>query len=293
MRANLGALASNPPQSLLIEGGTENQRFEFGLYWAMLANCPTALAATSTSGGRPCMECAVCRQIEANEHLDLRVYDGRISNSQDEERPGPIKALRMENMRELKASLGIRPHGTGKKVVIFQGMNQTREEALNSLLKTIEEPSPYTLFVLLAPQRQQILPTLVSRSICLTLPWTDSSWQNEEVAKWEKSLCDFFNSGSDFLDKIAAKGAINAVDASQLILSLQRALARGVKEKETKTETGGILDSAMARLAGNANAMTLATSWLMEAQNMLNATANPVRVLEALSTKLYLLVHQT
>ena len=76
----------------------------------------------------------------------------------------------MQRVRELKSRLRDAPHGQGRRVVLLMGLSLNRDEAANALLKALEEPSPTTVFVLLAPQREQLLPTLVSRSFCLTLP---------------------------------------------------------------------------------------------------------------------------
>lgn len=286
--ARLDNLATNPPQTLLFEGGSEGQRLQAGLYWAMLANCPqTQAARLAGKAPSPCMECPTCRQINANEFLDLRIYDGRISNTQDEEKPGPVRALRMENMRELKTALSASPHGQGKRVVLLQGMTITREEALNSLLKILEEPSPFTLFVLLVSQREQILPTLVSRSFCVTLPWTDCN---------SPSSCDlladfsqFLATGTGFFERIATKGALDAIAGSQLLLECQKALARAAAGYG---KTDNPLDVPFARIAESQEKIVQLSRWITEAQGMMLATVNPPRILEAFGAKLFLLLRR-
>lgn len=286
LRASLEQLALAPPQSLLLEGGNEQARMEMALFWAKTANCPQALAQKAAGQlASPCGSCPVCMQIDANENLDLLIYDGRISNKQDEDKPGPVRALRMENMRELKSMTATAPHGAGKRVAIFAGMSQTREEALNSLLKTLEEPTDNTLFVLLAPQREQILPTLVSRSFCLTLPWNDSLAREEQIAEWEETLAYFLASGSGFLDKAAGKGALDAGTAASILLCCQRALARILTGRGRSK-----IDKALAPLAQNAKKAALANRWLGEAQAMLAANVTPSRTLEALAARLFTLL---
>ncbi|MDE5832871.1 MAG: DNA polymerase III subunit delta', partial [Desulfovibrio sp.] len=162
-------MSAAPPGVLLFEGGTEEKRLAAATRWAKTVNCP------QKKDGKPCGECPVCRQIDARAYLDVWYFDGRISNKEDEENPGVVAALRIENIRKLKAAIGVKPHGEGKRIAIIQGMYSTREEALNTMLKTLEEPGDFTLFALLVPQRQQILPTLVSRSLCLPLPWESSA----------------------------------------------------------------------------------------------------------------------
>lgn len=288
VRSSLALLGSAPPQSLLLEGGTELERLQMGQYWAMLANCPSALASLANGEEpKPCLSCAICRKIAAFEFSDLYIFDGRISNTEDAENPGHIRSLRMENIRNLKLVLGSAPNGEGKRIVIIQGMSQTREEAMNSLLKILEEPSKSTLFVLLCSQREQILPTLVSRSLCLSLPWTDCFSPPVEEMPFLDDFARFLESGSIFMDKIIQKGAMDAALAAALLLECQKALGRIL----TGVVSGRPLDKSLYPLAANPQAVGQAYAWLNEAHNLLQATVNPVRVVEAFASKLYGLVH--
>lgn len=278
-RAALGILAKKPPQSLLIEGGSEALRLEAGQYWAMAANCPAALSGKQSA---PCLSCPVCRQIAAMEFPDLYVFDGEISNTEDMENPGRVRALRMENIRNLKVVLGSAPRGEGRRVVIIMGMTAAREEAMNSLLKILEEPSESTLFVLLASQRERILPTLVSRSFCLALPRSDCFSLPDQDIPLTADLAVFLRSGSSFLDKIVQKGAVDASLAASLILECQKALARAM------TGRGGLnpLDQILEAVANDARAFSQACAWMDEAHALLQAGVNPVRALEAFSVRL-------
>lgn len=270
--AMLQRLALAPPQTLLIEGATEEARMAAALYWGMAANCQADKA--------PCLTCPACKQIAALEYLDLFIFDGRISNKADEEKPGQIRALRMENIRALKQALGTEPRDK-KRIVIITGLVQTREEASNSLLKILEEPTDKALFVLLTPQREQILPTLVSRSFCVTLPWTVALEANE----WENEIAGFLSSGKGLLNKIAAKGALDAATAANIILTCQKVLAQALSDRACDSPLAGYFQ----HIANNAACAFEVTCWLNEAQTMLLATVNPARVLEALFSKLYLL----
>lgn len=285
---SLHILGGNPPQSLLLEGGTESQRLQMGQYWAMLTNCPSALSQKDAGEeAKPCLSCSICRKISALEFSDLFVYDGRISNSEDEDNPGLIRSLRMENIRKLKVILGSPPNGDGSRLVIIQGMTSAREEAMNSLLKILEEPSKSTLFVLLTSQRDQILPTLLSRSICLTLPWQDcfSSSAADSLLLEELSL--FFNNGTGFLDKILQKGSLDPISAANLLLECQKALSRIMSGKTLNTA----LDNSLSFLADKYESLALAFAWLNEAHMLLKATVSPARVMEAFACRLYELLH--
>ena len=279
LKAVLDNLGAAPPQVLLLEGGSEAQRLDTARYWAMRINCPTA-----GTTGTPCLACPSCQQIAAGEHLDLAAYDGRISNRDDEENPGPVRAFNMERVRELKVRLRDAPHGQGRRVVLLMGLSLTRDEASNALLKALEEPSNTTVFVLLAPQREQLLPTLVSRSFCLTLPWPDCHADDPEMQPWEDALAQFLVQGQGFLDKIAGKGAIDASGATRLLLCCQKAMSRILSGRHNPSRP---LDAALVLLHGKGRAA--ACQWFAEAQEALNYGVTPARVLETLAARLFAL----
>ncbi len=279
LKAVLDNLGAAPPQVLLLEGGSEAQRMDTARYWAMRINCPTA-----GTSGTPCLACPSCQQIAAGEHLDLAAYDGRISNREDEENPGPVRAFNMERVRELKVRLRDAPHGQGRRVVLLMGLSLTRDEASNALLKALEEPSNTTVFVLLAPQREQLLPTLVSRSFCLTLPWPDCHADDPDMQPWEDALAQFLVQGQGFLDKIAGKGAIDASGATRLLLCCQKAMSRILSGRHNPARP---LDAALVLLHGKGRAA--ACQWFAEAQEALNYGVTPARVLETLAARLFAL----
>ena len=279
LKAVLDNLGAAPPQVLLLEGGSEAQRMDTARYWAMRINCPTA-----GTTGTPCLSCPSCQQIAAGEHLDLAAYDGRISNREDEENPGPVRAFNMERVRELKVRLRDAPHGQGRRVVLLMGLSLTRDEASNALLKALEEPSKTTVFVLLAPQREQLLPTLVSRSFCLTLPWPDCHADDPEMQPWEDALAQFLVQGQGFLDKVAGKGAIDASGATRLLLCCQKAMSRILSGRHNPARP---LDAALVLLHGKGRAA--ACQWFAEAQEALNYGVTPARVLETLAARLFAL----
>ncbi|MCR5562836.1 MAG: DNA polymerase III subunit delta' [Desulfovibrio sp.] len=276
--AILNGLGAAPPQVLLFEGGTEAQRLALSHYWAARVCCPEAVQT-----GAPCLSCPVCRQIRADEYMDLLSYDARISNREDLENPGGVRAMSIENIRALKAHLRDAPHGP-RRVVSLLGLERVqRGSAANGLLKALEEPSETTLFVILAPMRQQILPTLVSRSQCLTLPWPDSHAAAEGMRQWEEMLAAFLATGRGFLDKVSAKGAVDIPLARGIILACRQSLLRVYAG-----EASGPLDALFARL--DVGRRFTLSQWLAEGEAMLGSEVTPPRVIESLAMRLCVLL---
>lgn len=277
IREVLHRLAANPPQVLLLEGGTEPQRLAAARYWAACVNCPQP-----GGEGGPCLVCPTCMQIDAGEHLDVLAYDGRISNADDEAHPGPIRALNMDNIRELKQKLRDAPHGQGRRVVLLMGVEQNRSNAANALLKALEEPSPSSCFVLLAAQREQLLPTLVSRSLCLTLPWPDSLSRDPALQPWEEALALFITSGRGLFERTGARNALDARLTGQILLACQKSMSRVMSGNDDALCP---LDTALALLPREKRVQCC--FWFNEAQEALGFNVTPARVLEALAARLH------
>lgn len=295
-RAILAPLGVSPPQCLLFEGGTQENRMALALWWAARLNCTRAASPDSS----PCLACDACLRIGSQSHSDILAFDGRISNKEDTENPGPVRAFTMDNVRQLKSLLGDAPRDAHRRVVILTGIDHTRAEAANALLKALEEPSPSTVFVLLSPQREQLLPTLVSRSWVLTLPWPHADGPlPPELAPWDEALCRFLQpqgspySGCGWLDRTAAKAAVDQPLAISLLMHCQKMLAQALRGSASSASPASAVQSLpplarfFSRLSPHRRAA--AGELLAQAQEALQATVNPARVLDWLVLQLYAL----
>lgn len=236
----------------------------------------------------PCGHCSVCQQILNDCYPDLLIYDGRISNKDDEENPGPIRALTIKNVRLLRDQLRDMPHGSGKRVVILLGMDITRNEAANGLLKVLEEPSETTVFVLLAAQREQLLPTLVSRSQVLCLPWPEISAPSPDTFVWERLLASFLHSGQGLFAKTFAAGALTPLLVSHILLACQKALSSSICTDAGTPRSPLTPLFAVCSLSQRSRLISL----ICDAQESLQITVNPARVLESFALQLFVLIKE-
>ncbi len=278
VRELLCKLATSPPQVLLIEGGLEEERLSLARFWACLQHCESPQENTM-----PCGKCNACLHIGADLHLDVLVYDGRISNTEDEENPKPIRALSKDNAIKMKSRVADTTHSGKKRVVLMNGIEMKRNSAANSLLKVLEEPSPTTIFVLLTPQREQLLPTLVSRSWVLTLPWPKTRHIAAELNLWEQGLANFLQNGNKWWD--LAKGTIDHNLAAQVVLLCQKCLLPALAAEKTMSP----LSACFAKLSPKQSLML--SQKLDEAQDSLFYNVHPARVLDALLTQIFVLYH--
>ncbi|MBK5244022.1 MAG: DNA polymerase III subunit delta' [Eubacteriaceae bacterium] len=102
---------------------------------------------------RPCGHCSVCSQIDHGNHPDVQV----ITPKQGE------TTIKIIQVREMVSGLSIKPYTGNQRMIIIDGADRLTPEAQNSLLKSLEEPLSYNLFVLLTSHPQTILNTIRSR----------------------------------------------------------------------------------------------------------------------------------
>ena len=276
VRGFIEQLAEDPPQVVLFEGGTAEEREAVALYWAARINCLNSPA--------PCMDCSACRQMITKASRDLFFFDGRAGSIGYDGEPNTTGTIKIEWIRELRTILGEPPRSERKRVVVLFEAQSLSIASANALLKSLEEPRPNTSFLLLAPQRERLLPTLVSRSWVVTLAWPvgDSSARSEEVREWADVLATFMVEGTGLLAKTGTRGALDATLAMQLLVHCQHELASAITGRK-----GGELARLFAQL--DMGRQRKLDEVLSECQDSLNALVSPPLVIDWLGTKLYLL----
>lgn len=128
--------------------------------FAQALNCRTPLEP-----GVPCGQCRDCRQIEAMQHADLHVI--QAIDEAGEPRPGGV--LKVDQIREVRRLLTYKPYQSSFRVALFLRFHEANDSAANALLKTLEEAPSYAVLILTADNREQLLPTIVSRCEVLRL----------------------------------------------------------------------------------------------------------------------------
>ena len=111
----------------------------------------------------PCETCSACQQVIAKTHPDLIL----ISKPADKAFI-PLDAFigdaEHRRQRGLCHDIGLKPYRGGRKIAIIDDADFLNIEGANSLLKTLEEPPPKSLLILLGSSEQKQLSTIVSRS---------------------------------------------------------------------------------------------------------------------------------
>jgi DNA polymerase-3 subunit delta' len=137
------------PPSLLFAGPDGSGKLQAATNLAKALNCLRA----DEAAGDACDECSACRRIDEGSFPDVR----RVG------REGPGGQVKAESVRQVVAESPFRPFEGKKRVYIFEEADRMNPTAANTLLKTLEEPPPWTVLVLLTANESAILPTLLSR----------------------------------------------------------------------------------------------------------------------------------
>ena len=115
-----------------------------------------AAAAVCRDGNKPCLACSACRKAMTSNHPDI------ITVTDPEH-----KAVAVKIVRGYREDVYIKPNEADTKVYIFP--QELGTEGQNALLKILEEPPAYGVFILLAENPQQILTTVRSRCTLLQM----------------------------------------------------------------------------------------------------------------------------
>ena len=109
-----------------------------------------ALNCKNGPTSQPCGECEACREITAGSSLDVIEIDGASNNGVD-------------SVRQIKDEVLFPPNSSRYKIYIIDEVHMLSTGAFNALLKTIEEPPPYVIFIFATTELQKVPATIKSR----------------------------------------------------------------------------------------------------------------------------------
>lgn len=139
-----------------------------------------ALNCEHPQGVEPCGQCENCKALAQGRSLDIIEIDGASNNSVDE-------------VRELKANVGLSSFSGKWKVYIIDEVHMLSQAAFNALLKTLEEPPERVMFILATTEPFKVPATIRSR--CQHLPFQGIAPQMimetlKKVVEGEGGTCD-------------------------------------------------------------------------------------------------------
>jgi DNA polymerase-3 subunit delta' len=125
---------------------------------AKTLNCQRPKRASANGPAIDCCdECVNCLKIDAANHGDVHWVRPESKS----------RVVTIEQMRDLMHEIHLKPNEAEYKVAVVVAADRLNVQAANAFLKTLEEPPPKSILVLLTTEPQRILETIISR--CLRL----------------------------------------------------------------------------------------------------------------------------
>lgn len=137
----------------IFEGNEGLNLKECALLFAMSLTC-------KSQNGAPCTDCDFCRESIASTNPDIILF----------KKPSDKKTIGVDSIRDLSNDTLIKPYGLNYKVYIIEDGDLLTVQAQNALLKTLEEPPKYVVFIILTSNKNILLDTILSRSTTIYFP---------------------------------------------------------------------------------------------------------------------------
>ena len=150
--------------------------------------------------GEPCGICDACIKAGKNIHPDIIVpeSDGEGALS-----------FHIKEVREVIDGLYLTPNESDKKVYIIKNMQNMTPQGQNALLKSLEEPPPFAVFIITVTNSDLILETVKSRAVKFTVDSADGATKKGSSAIYGDLIRDIISENPDKLSayqKLISKG---------------------------------------------------------------------------------------
>lgn len=171
-----------------------------------------AAAILCRESQKPCLGCHSCRKVMAGTHPDFITVD-------DPEK----KTVTVDLIRQARSDMYIQPNESDYKIYLFPRAQDMGLPGQNALLKVLEEPPAYGVFLLLTDNPEKLLPTVRSRCVQLRmqavpreqmLPWLRSRFPNAQ----QEDLDAACRRSRGFLGQAEAMLAAGAEPSEQSLL---------------------------------------------------------------------------
>ena len=132
-----------------------------------------------------CNKCIPCKQFSDNTSPDYKVIDLLLDKGKTK------KAITVDQIREVVTDIYIKPSVFEKKIYIIKNADKMNINAQNAILKSLEEPPSYVVFILIVTNTELLLPTIVSRGTIVNFtPLTEKTVKEIIKEKYEIDIPD-------------------------------------------------------------------------------------------------------
>lgn len=237
--------AGRLPHAILLQGPPKNGKRHFAEAFAQ-----SLLCQASEPQYLACGTCPACLLVQSSNHPDLKLITREAETASGDEgkktakkTDKPSQFIGVDAVRDFIEHEPLSSHYGGYKVAIFDPAEAMNSSAANALLKTLEEPRPSTLILLVSSSPDRLLATIRSRCQVLDFPlptkaqgleWLQGQAQTQANIDWPLVL-------------VLAAGA--PFKALQLA------------DPELLNTRAALLTDAMALLQGQRDPIVLAEAW--------------------------------
>lgn len=209
------------PHALLFAGPDGTGKVEFAIAYAKKLLC-------ENNEAQACGHCHSCEVFEAETHPDYQHVAPAEAG----------KLIAVDTIRELIEKLSTTSQFGRKTVAIIENAEQMNRNSANALLKTLEEPTPDTVLILVTSYSHRLLPTIRSRCLKISFP----------VPSEDDALAYLNNQGISEPElhlQLAHGSPLKALNVAQSELAEQR---KSVLKNMIKTARGQAISLAMKEI---------------------------------------------
>ena len=178
-----------------------------------------AAAILCKAAEKPCLSCPACRKVMGDSHPDfITVRDPEHKN------------IAVKIVRQIREDMFIRPNEADRKIYLFP--QDLGIEGQNALLKILEEPPSYGVFLLLTDNPEKLLPTVRSRCTELALQSLPEALLRSHLVQTfpeadEESVTAAIGRSGGYLGQ-----AMQLLESGSIITDQTRAFARSFGQKD-------------------------------------------------------------
>lgn len=213
------------PHGLLLRGVQGTGKGQFALAFGQCLLC------LSPVGGVACGKCKGCLLMQAGSHPDLKIVEPEEAG----------KAIKIDQIRSVVDFGSKSAQFGGYRVIIISPTESMNVNASNALLKSLEEPGPKTIMLLVSHQTSGVLATIKSRCQSLDFPLPS----NEQALSWLSSV-------------------VTAPERAQLLLNVASGAplrALDMDQEEWLSDRQNIIRSWVGILKGQNDPVVVAEQW--------------------------------
>lgn len=199
---HLQSMRNKMPHAILLHGAQGIGKSVFAEHLAQ-----SLLCESPAQEGHACGTCPSCLWFVQYSHPDYRrVRPGLLDEEEAQENAenaenaneesekksakaskAPSKEIVIDQVRALSNFMNTSTHRNGRRVVVLYPAEALNTAAANAILKSLEEPNPNTVFILMTHRLDKLLPTILSRCHKLSLPMPSQeqgvAWLQEQNLK--------------------------------------------------------------------------------------------------------------